>query len=55
MVEPVVIQGRKSYLALASEDIWAVNPHRSSTSGSGAQSHVILPVDSYTCKFAPQR
>jgi hypothetical protein len=55
MVEPVVIQGRKSYLALASEDIWAVNPHRSSTSGSGAQSHVILPVDSYTCKFVPQR
>lgn len=55
MSEPVLVQGRKSYLALASEDVFNTNPFRGSGSGTTSQDWVIQPVDSYTAKFVPQR
>lgn len=48
------IVGTKSYLALATEDIWGINPFESSGSGSGLQNFIHLPVTSCNLRFNPE-
>lgn len=52
------ILGARSYLCLASEDIWGSNPMGAAGSGSNAsgsaQDYMHIPVDAYGVKFTPQ-
>lgn len=52
------ILGARSYLCLASEDVWGSNPMGAAGSGSNAsgsaQDYMHIPVNSYGVKFVPQ-